>query len=144
MVKLLISSLWLIDAIWRHRTGSTLAQVMACCLTAPSHHLHQCWLIISSAAAKQSPSRQMRPMKLSGDITKYWSDWQPKNFFCQNPCQIVPNDAAMLDVWLSKYAFLFHYFMSDHPKFVLTTQRTNWVVRWVTQDFSLAAALLSR
>ena len=25
----------------------TLAQVMACCLTAPSHYLNQCWLIIS-------------------------------------------------------------------------------------------------
>ena len=35
------------DAIWRQRTGSTLAQVMACCLTGPSHYLNQCWLIIS-------------------------------------------------------------------------------------------------
>ena len=35
------------EAIWRHRSGSTLAQVMACCLTAPSHYLNQCWLIIS-------------------------------------------------------------------------------------------------
>ena len=35
------------DAIWRQKTGSTLAQVMACCLTAPSHYLTQCWLIIS-------------------------------------------------------------------------------------------------
>ena len=26
------------DVIWRHRYRSTLAQVMACCLTAPSHH----------------------------------------------------------------------------------------------------------
>ena len=34
-------------AIWRHRTGSTLAQVMACCLAAPSHYLNQCWLIVS-------------------------------------------------------------------------------------------------
>ena len=37
------------DAIWRHKSGSTLAQVMACCLTAPSHCLNQCWLIISKA-----------------------------------------------------------------------------------------------
>ena len=29
------------------RSGSALAQVMACCLTAPSHYLKQCWLIIS-------------------------------------------------------------------------------------------------
>ena len=35
------------DAIWRHRSGSTLAQVMACCLTAPSHYLNQGWLTIS-------------------------------------------------------------------------------------------------
>ena len=41
------NSLWPSDAIWRHRSGSTLAQVMACCLTAPSHYLNQCWLIIS-------------------------------------------------------------------------------------------------
>ena len=35
------------DAIWRWRSRSTLAQVMACCLTAPSHYLNQCWLMIS-------------------------------------------------------------------------------------------------
>ena len=35
------------NAIWWQRSGSTLAKVMACCLTAPSHYLNQCWLIIS-------------------------------------------------------------------------------------------------
>ena len=33
------------DAIWRQWSWTTLAQVMACCLTAPSHYLNQCWLI---------------------------------------------------------------------------------------------------
>ena len=28
-------------------SGSTLAQIMACCLMAPSHYLNQCWLLIS-------------------------------------------------------------------------------------------------
>ena len=42
-----LNSLWQSDAIWQHRFRSTLAQVMACCLTAPSHYLNQCWLIIS-------------------------------------------------------------------------------------------------
>ena len=42
-----INSFWPSGAIWRQRSGSTLAQVMACCLTAPSHYLNQCWLIIS-------------------------------------------------------------------------------------------------
>ena len=41
------NSLWPNDATWQQRSGSTLAQVMACCLTAPSHYLNQCWLIIS-------------------------------------------------------------------------------------------------
>ena len=41
-----INSLRPSDAIWRPRTESTLAQVMACCLMAPSHYLNQCWLII--------------------------------------------------------------------------------------------------
>ena len=40
-------SLWPSDAIRWQRSGSTLAQVMACCLMAPSHYLNQCWLIIS-------------------------------------------------------------------------------------------------
>ena len=41
------NSLWPNDTIWWHTYGSTLAQVMACCLTAPSHYLNQCWLHIS-------------------------------------------------------------------------------------------------
>ena len=42
-----INSLWPNDVIWWHRSGSTLVQVMACCLMAPSHYLNQCSLIIS-------------------------------------------------------------------------------------------------
>ena len=30
---------------WHHRCGSTLDQIMACCLMAPSHHLSKYWLI---------------------------------------------------------------------------------------------------
>ena len=40
-----INSLRPSDAIWRQWSWTTLAQVMACCLTAPSHYLNQCWLI---------------------------------------------------------------------------------------------------
>ena len=42
-----VNSLWPSDVIWRQGSRSTLAQVMACCLTAPSHYLNQCWLMIS-------------------------------------------------------------------------------------------------
>ena len=43
---LCLNSLRPSDAIWRQWFWTTLAQVMACCLTAPSHYLNQCWLII--------------------------------------------------------------------------------------------------
>ena len=35
-----------IDATWQHRPGSTLAQIMACYLTSPSHYLNQRWLFV--------------------------------------------------------------------------------------------------
>ena len=37
------NSLWLSNAKWRQISWATLIQVMACCLTAPSHYLNQCW-----------------------------------------------------------------------------------------------------
>ena len=43
----LLNSLWPCEAIWRHTSGSTLAQEMACCLTAPSRYLNQCRFIMS-------------------------------------------------------------------------------------------------
>ena len=47
--RLFFNSLWLSDAIWPHKSGLILAQVMACCLTAPkwNHNLNQCSLIIT-------------------------------------------------------------------------------------------------
>ena len=42
-----VNSLWPSDAIWWQGSRSTLVQVMACCLSAPSHYLNQCWLIIT-------------------------------------------------------------------------------------------------
>ena len=42
-----VNLVWPSDAMWRVRTGSTLSQVMACCLTVPSHYLNQCSLVIS-------------------------------------------------------------------------------------------------
>ena len=42
-----VNSLGQSDVIWRHWSESILAQVMACCLTAPIHSLDHCWLIIN-------------------------------------------------------------------------------------------------
>ena len=43
----LIKSLWPSDAIWRHKSGSTLVQIMACYPTAPNHYPNQRWFLIS-------------------------------------------------------------------------------------------------
>ena len=48
LILFCFNSLWPSDAIWPYRYWSTLAQVMACCLMAPSHYLNQCRLIISN------------------------------------------------------------------------------------------------
>ena len=56
----LFNSLWPSDAIWRHRLGSTLAWVMACCLTAPSHYLNHCWLITSTVQWYSSEGNLIR------------------------------------------------------------------------------------
>ena len=56
----LINSLWSNGAIWRHKSGSILTQAMACCLTAPSHYLNQCWLIISKVQWHSSESNFTR------------------------------------------------------------------------------------
>ena len=39
-----VNSLRPCDTVWRYRTRPTLAQVMACCLTAQTYHLSQRWL----------------------------------------------------------------------------------------------------
>ena len=43
----MVNSMWPSDIISHDRSLSTLVQVLACCLMAPSHYLNQCWLAIS-------------------------------------------------------------------------------------------------
>ena len=50
-----LTHLWPTDAIWRHRSGSTLVQVMAWCLMATSHYLNQCWLILNEVLWQSLP-----------------------------------------------------------------------------------------
>ena len=51
-----LNSMWPSDAIWWHRSGSTLTRVTACCLTALCHYLNQCWLLISEVLWHSSES----------------------------------------------------------------------------------------
>ena len=53
------------------RSGSTLAQVMGCCLTASNHYLNQCWLIISEVQRHSYSQEMLQPSvtKISLKIT---------------------------------------------------------------------------
>ena len=55
------------DVNWRHRSGSTLAHVMACCLTTPSHYLNRCWLIISKVKLHSSDGNFTRDTSVSSE-----------------------------------------------------------------------------
>ena len=72
-----VNSLWHSDTIWRQRSGSTLAQVMACCLTALSHHLNQCWLIISEVQWHS----YLRYFTRDASIINHWHQFQ--NYMCK-------------------------------------------------------------
>ena len=62
-----VNSLWPSDAIWQHRSGSTVVQVMACCLMAPSHYLNQCWLIINEVQWQSPEGNVIRGISVMND-----------------------------------------------------------------------------
>ena len=62
------------------------------------------------------------------DIPNHWSDRRPKNLCCQSQCSIVPDDAAMWDMWFSKmhifFSICFFYYVrqpkiSEYPAYEL-------------------------
>ena len=61
------------DAIFWHRSGSTLAQVMACCLMAPSYYLNQCWLFISEVNFTKIPQPLITNISLKITWIKFYS-----------------------------------------------------------------------
>ena len=77
-----VNSLGPSDAIWRQRSGSPLAQVMACCLTAPSHYLNQCWLFISKVkwrSSKDNFTRDTSAINLWNYLKKCHSNFPGAN-----------------------------------------------------------------
>ena len=53
------------DTILGHRSGSTLAQVVACGLTVPSHYLIQCWFIINEVLCQTIRLVSQEVLKIS-------------------------------------------------------------------------------
>ena len=68
-IRIIINIFWPNKAMWQHISKSILAEVMACCLTAPSHYLNQCWLI----SKVQWHSSEMNCTSDPSAI-KYWNE----------------------------------------------------------------------
>ena len=68
------------DAIWQQRSESPLAQVMACCLMAPSHYLNQyCLSSVKSGDIHLRASQQEIPQPLITEII-----WKIKYLKCHS------------------------------------------------------------
>ena len=76
-----VNSMWSSDAIWWHRSGSTLAQVMALCCQAQSHYLKQCWLCISDILWHSPKSN----FKASAQAIVLYVQWVRKLYISQGP-----------------------------------------------------------
>ena len=61
-VSKLLTSLWLSCAIWWHRSGSTLAQLMVRCLIPPHPYPNQYWFISAIISVKQVVSVPSMPI----------------------------------------------------------------------------------
>ena len=112
-----INSLWPGDAIWRHVTRSTLDQVMACCLTAPS--LNQCWLIMGEAPWHSSQDIILIRCEDTNQQNKIENcnfKWYPGHNECKRRhCTVYGNTIAtvFLDIFFKLKEF--HWFKSSYP-----------------------------
>ena len=77
----IFDSLWPNDAFVWHRLGSKLAQVMACCLTAPSHYLNPCWPEICEALASTA-------RRFHSKCPSYYCVWRVWKSYFLNYCYI--------------------------------------------------------
>ena len=89
----LVDSSWPSHVIWWHKSGSTLALIMACCLMVPSHYMNQCWFLISEVlwhspgssftiSSSNSIPNRIQTMKTIGNhrhwLFCWWSSEKPE------------------------------------------------------------------
>ena len=98
------NSLWPSDAILRHRSESTLVEVMACCLMATSHYLNQLWLIIIEVfwySPKGNFTRNAQDIFPGYEFERYYQISQGASELTQAPhiyihCSVWPSTCTLL------------------------------------------------
>ena len=85
------NSLWPSEDKCQYSSGSKSVQIMACCLTAPSHCLNQCWPLISevlSHSLDATSQRMQRPLFCRINFM----------FYLKNYCQGLPGAREL--IWI--------------------------------------------
>ena len=127
----LFNSLWPSDVIWRQGSRSTLAQVMACCLTAPSYYLNQCWLTITkvqwlSSEGNLTTNTSTSIPKFSSKITHIKLFWNPPG---ANEFMAFYSSQYVL-VWCMSYLFIAHFWRQG-----LASWYIKWTLMWSCWTF---------
>ena len=92
-IAVVINSLLPSDAIWQQRSRSTLAQVMACCLMAPSHYMKQCLLIIKVFCGIHLPVRAISQVLMN------LTHWGRVTHICISKLTIIGSDNGLSPGW---------------------------------------------
>ena len=120
------------------RCGSTLAQVMACCLMAPSHYLNQYWQIISEVMWHSSQSI------FTGNVQDIYP-WQEFENYKLNIQSHAPgiNESKHSPLWKWKKCCQWYFkCMSLNEKYILNkistgvllTINQHWFKQWIGHD----------
>ena len=101
LIEKFLILLWLTDAIWQQRSGPTLAQIIACCVTASSQYQNQRWRIGDLGAFPRTAEDIISKTRLQITFSKMHSDFPGANelnrYFC---CSIVAGNLISLQVCL--------------------------------------------
>ena len=96
--SLVINSLWPADAIWLYLSGSTLAQIIACCLMTPSHYLNNCWLWISRVVWHSPESN----FTVSAHVTIMYNEFENHIFKLMPHIPLIPGAIVFKPVTIAK------------------------------------------
>ena len=137
-----VNSLASFDAVWRRWNWSTLSRVMACCLTARSHYLNKCWLVIKSILW-QSPLTNFAKYALEINPRHVFRYYTLKNYhhiaLAQTSFtpiyQVVTNSRLLiLPLDVTKYIAISQYVLKPHKWFrkaaILHIYARNIRCRW--------------
>ena len=104
------NSLWPSNDIWRHKSRSTLTQVMACCLTAPNHYLNHCLLIIKGVlwySPESNLTRRNLSHKMCSEIILIISIHPPGTNELRAPhCDVNSLPSNLTNIFFSSCLFL--------------------------------------